>query len=289
MCKTIAIVVITYNPNLEELIKNIKSYITQVNLIVVVDNSTLQAKQEEVQKQLSLFDKVALITLGDNFGIAYGQNVGIKFVLDQEYSFFVEIDQDSQLPSDYVASMINAFELLTKNGEKIGGIGPVAVNKKTGSPYHNRLRYKGIVEAEYTLSSGFLVSSDAYKIIGSKNEDLFIDYVDWEWCWRARKCGYKIFVNTDIAIEHMLGRSHMDFYFLKFGVSAPIRHYYQFRNVFLLITVGYVPLYWKISNIIKLLFKLVAYPLILDSGLERLKYMINGIQDGILRQKGRIR
>ena len=38
----IAIVVVTYNPDLEELKHNIKSYINQVPLIVIVDNKNIQ-------------------------------------------------------------------------------------------------------------------------------------------------------------------------------------------------------------------------------------------------------
>jgi rhamnosyltransferase len=36
------------------------------------------------------------------------------------------------------------------------------------------------------LSSGFFYSREVIEKIGLKNEDLFIDLVDWEWCWRAR-------------------------------------------------------------------------------------------------------
>jgi len=37
------------------------------------------------------------------------------------------------------------------------------------------------------------------------NEDLFIDWVDFEWCWRARKKGYKIIGNANVVITHQLG------------------------------------------------------------------------------------
>ena len=78
------------------------------------------------------------------------------------------------------------------------------------------------------------------------------------------------------------------FAFINVIIPSPIRHYYQTRNLFLLIDRKYVPLYWKISNLIKLFLKLIFSPFIFNERKKRLFFMFKGIKDGILRKKGRI-
>ena len=70
--------------------------------------------------------------------------------------------------------------------------------------------------------------------------------------------------------------------FLRIGISDPIRHYYQVRNTLLLFKRDYTPNYWKYSGLVKIIFKLVVYPIILDHGYERFRYILLGIKDGLL-------
>jgi len=177
----VAIIVVTYNPDILVLQNNIATYMQQANLTLLVDNSDDNSIRSNISKFADSLSNVKLIQLPENTGIANAQNVGIEFLIVHGFEYYIEIDQDTQLPEDYVASMIESFVLLSNDGHKIGGIGPIAISKETGEPYHRRTKNIGIIEVPQTLSSGFFSSIEVCKQVGSKNNDFFIDYVDWEW------------------------------------------------------------------------------------------------------------
>ena len=282
----VAIIVVTYNPDILVLQNNIATYMQQANLTLLVDNSDDNSIRSNISKFADSLSNVKLIQLPENTGIANAQNVGIEFLIVHGFEYYIEIDQDTQLPEDYVASMIESFVLLSNDGHKIGGIGPIAISKETGEPYHRRTKNIGIIEVPQTLSSGFFSSIEVCKQVGSKNNDFFIDYVDWEWCWRARRLGYNIYVNTDINITHMLGDGHKQFLFFKIGISSPIREYYTYRNSLYLIFGNIAPASWKIKRIFIHLLKPLLY-LSLPDGFLRIRYLSKGLIDFLLGKKGK--
>jgi rhamnosyltransferase len=284
----IAIIIVAYNPNIDELKNNIDSYYGQSELIILVDNSNSKEISTSVIDIFASYNNLHIITLGDNYGIAYAQNIGIKYISEKGYKYFIEIDQDSELPKNYVDHIYSSYVNLQKEGRKISGIGPIAINKKDNSQYHKRNSNSTIIEVDKTLSSGFLSSIEAINTIGYKNEDLFIDYVDWEWCWRAKSLGYKIYIDTTLKLPHMLGEGHKNFLFFKLGVPSPIRHYYQYRNALVLNKMKYVPFKWKIKRTSIHLFKLIFFLCFYDQKLKRFKFIAQGIKDGILGRSGKI-
>lgn len=284
----IAIITVTYNPNIYELENNLKTYLKQSPLIVIVDNSTYTKDQRQIMSLMNIYDNIHVLTLNDNVGIAKAQNIGLKYVLDKGYIYFIEMDQDSQLPENYVENIYNSYLSILPN-KNIAGIGPIAINKEDNSSYHNRNNSNKIIEVDKTLSSGFFTSKQAIELVGYKDEELFIDLVDWEWCWRARSKKLKVFVDTTLNIQHLLGEGHKDFYFFKLGIPSPIRHYYQYRNSLLLSMKGYVPLRWKIKRLIIHILKPIFFLAFYDKKLERLKFMCKGILDGFLGKKGKIK
>ncbi|MCT7537431.1 glycosyltransferase family 2 protein [Aliarcobacter butzleri] len=284
----IIIIVVAYNPNVDELKNNIDTYYEQSDFVILVDNSTSIEISTSVIDTFKAYNNMYIITLGNNYGIAYAQNIGIKYAIEKGYRYFIEMDQDSKLPEKYVDHIYNSYVELQKISNKIAGIGPIAFNKKDNSQYHSRNSNSEIIEVDKTLSSGFFCSLEAINIVGFKNEDLFIDLVDWEWCWRAKGLGYKTYVDTTLKLPHMLGEGHKNFLFFKLGIPAPIRHYYQYRNALLLNKMNHVPIKWKIKRILIHLFKPIFFLCFYDKRIERIKYIIKGVKDGILGRSGKI-
>lgn len=283
----ICIVLITYNPNLEELQKNITSYITQVKKVIVVDNSITT----DILPIIKKFDNIHSIFLGDNLGIAKAQNIGIQYAFENGFDFVVEMDQDSCLPNNYINDIYESYKILENQGHKIAGIGPLSINKENGNTYlfdshidNNNF----LIEVSETLSSGFLISKKSFEIVGYKNEDFFIDYVDWEWNWRAKAIGLKNFINKKLVIEHMLGNGHKKILFWEIGIPTPIRHYYQYRNSLNLMKIDYISLNWKIKRIFINFIKFFFILIFLDRKLLRLKYVLCGIKDFFKNKKGKI-
>lgn len=289
MSRKAAVVVTTYNPNLQDLEENLRSYAHQVDVVVVTDNSDTAFMQQSVEQLVRKFTSVYLNQLFENAGIARAQNLGVDLAIKQGCEFFIEIDQDSRLPEGYVSSLLQSFDRLDGGRQVVGGIGPLIKTKDIDAGAAQVVQQTGCVEVEHTLSSGFLMPLHAYRTVGGKDEELFIDYVDWDWCWRSRSAGLAVYVDRALTIGHELGDGHKNICGLKIGISSPIRNYFQYRNFFLLLRKPHVPMRWKIKYLFILAAKLPVYFLFLDKKLLRGKFLLKGIKDGLLGRSGKIR
>lgn len=132
-------------------------------------------------------------------------------------------------------SLLDSYLRLASTGEKVAAIGPLIINKDTGQPYKHRAdlreRYS---ETGFVISSGSIVAMDTFAAIGLMMEGLFIDYVDSEWCWRARNRGYKSFIDTTLHMPHKVGENERKVLGFPVLCAKPFRYYYVYRNILLL-------------------------------------------------------
>ncbi|ULT56455.1 glycosyltransferase family 2 protein [Neobacillus drentensis] len=287
---SVCAIVVTYNPNIEELKENMESVVHQVGGICIVDNSTDASLQE---KLLAFQDnkKFHVLSNKGNYGIAFAQNIGMKWALDKGYEAFFQLDQDSKLMEDTVLKLVNEYNFLLSQDKKIACIGPLAFDrdKSEDDVYHNyNSTNERIIKVPQTLSSGSLIPKDAFIGIGGMEEDLFIDLVDYEWCWRAEKQGYSTYVTNDVKMAHRLGEDRYHFLGKSIGVPSPIRHYYQFRNTLEMLKRSYVPLNFKVKYIPILLFKFFFFSLFVKPRAVRFRMMVKGTMDALRGVKGNI-
>ena len=57
------------------------------------------------------------------------------------------------------------------------------------------------------ITSGAFSKVSAWKEIGKYDESMFIDSVDFEYCYRMRKYGYGVIQVRDVQLLHELGKS----------------------------------------------------------------------------------
>lgn len=55
------------------------------------------------------------------------------------------------------------------------------------------------------ISSGSLIPVDALVEVGMNNSSLFIDLVDFEWCYRAKYAGYHVLMTSNVTMKHNVG------------------------------------------------------------------------------------
>ncbi|HOA64181.1 MAG TPA: glycosyltransferase family 2 protein [Bacilli bacterium] len=286
--KKIYSIVVTYNPDLKDLNQAVERLKKQTDKVVVCNNSSFDIEFED--------EKVKIFNLKENLGVAKAQNIGMKWAFENGADFILQMDQDSIPDENLVKNLLNCYDELTRKGYKIGLVGPQDYDKDSKEINKARVR-KGTyidgtnyVSLEQTLSSGSLISKNVYDMIGGMDDDLFIDAVDSEYCWRMRKNGFLVVKNNNALLAHKLGNGKKTIMgFLRIGISDPIRHYYQVRNTLLLFKRDYTPNYWKYSGLVKIIFKLVVYPIILDHGYERFRYILLGIKDGLLGKSGKLK
>ena len=90
-------------------------------------------------------------------------------------------------------------------------------------------------------------------------------------------------------MNHRLGDARGKFLGMTYKIGSPIRLYYQFRNILVLCRRGYVPLYWKFSNIIGMILRFIIFSTQVEDSDIRRSYMIKGFIAGIKKDKGIIR
>jgi rhamnosyltransferase len=118
------------------------------------------------------------------------------------------------------------------------------------------------------------------EIIGFMREELFIDYVDFEWCWRVLKYGYKIISIPAVSIRHKLGDVTKTIGNRKIAIRSRIRYYYMIRNGFYIIFhTDLLKNYEKILFLRELFIKIAGICLIEKKALP---LIYKAIRDGIV-------
>lgn len=288
--KNVCSLIILYNPNVTITSKCINSLSNQVNEIFLIDNSKKNHKK--------IFNKynVTYIHTGKNIGIAAAQNLGISEIRKKKYKFVILSDQDTNFNDSYSIKMITKYNELSKKN-KIAALSPVFYNINNNKVYPaiNRKGFlkiksynikKDIIVSE-TISSGLFVNLDVFENIGKMNEELFIDWVDYEWCWRAKKNGYSIFMVANNMIHHNLGKKNKNIFLYKYPKHNKKRYYYIFRNGFYLILYSKnIPKLWKINIFFDLIKYFFGFWLIENLNINFIKIFFNSIKDSFVKKMG---
>ena len=271
------IIIVLYNPSKLQL-ERIHSLKKNYNLIII-DNTPSKACLVNGENYI-------YIPLYENKGIAFAQNVGIRkaFLLDNcKYILF--FDQDSNFDSKFPEAILREFKKNEKLNSKIVALGPQIINKSKNKPYKQKIpinNSKNIIFTDTLISSGTIIPVWALKVVGLMEERLFIDYVDFEWCWRAKKKGYICCYSLSIKLPHKVGEKDITIPFLPIILSSPIRYYYQYRNFIWLIKRKYVPCKWKIKMLLRKIFELLILPIVYTNNRKKTTiYIFKGIIDGL--------
>ncbi len=221
----------------------------------------------------------------ENTGIAKAQNTGIGYCLGRtDISHILFLDQDSNPEPDFPERMKHAYLQCQQNDPRLFLLGATAINARNNAKYGggNELRINTFTDTDSIISAGSMTSTENIRNTGGLDSSLFIDLVDFEWCFRARAEGKHNYQCSTCFLEHTIGCG--DTYFLGqyFIHSTPVRTYYVFRNSIRLIKRKYIPFSWKIRKLVWLaLFPLQLYTWEKREGI--LKYMFRGILDGLKR------
>lgn len=286
------VVYVTYNPNTELLSKSLNSIVSQVDKVTIVDNTPNKDKKLEMLKTNS----VEIIYLEDNYGVAYAQNIGIKKALGENCDYVMLSDQDTIYPDNYISDMIKVFDIY----DNVGAVAPKFIDgmKKsyggfislTPIIFRRFFPQSGLHEVMQVIASGKILNAKYLSDIGLMDEELFIDWVDLEWCWRARKKGYKIIGNADVVIEHQHGDSSKDIGFREVILRSPIRHYYTTRNAFhLALRDKSLDILHRITLFFRSFRYIVGYPILSKPHLTHLKYVLLGFWHGITGKLGKLK
>jgi len=302
----IAAVVVSYNPARDGFIALIRRVAAQVDKVFVVDNSARdnQSTTQYLSEAGVSAERIVLIRLGENFGIAAALNVGIANALDEGAAFVLLSDQDSVPAPDMVQRLIDAYEFLTGCGKQVGAVAPTYTDIHTGLTHafqakrqeklfygHGRPTENAPhVEALTLITSGTLIPRQVLQSVGGMREDLFIDYVDSEWCHRARANGYSLFGTGWARMHQQLGEACLRVWYLRWRKEssyAPVRLYYRTRNFVALCGCSYIDWRWKVRGGWYAIGIIYTHCVFGAQRLQSLRMAAKGVWDGIRGRLGR--
>ena len=277
----IGVVIIVFHPNLKLLESKLKQLGDDVAIVVVdnTPNETINIEQANI----------TYIPLYENTGIANAQNVGIGNLLERGCTHVVFFDQDSDFTEIYVRSIVDEYERISTVRKNLFLLGPTVINKTNGEEYRSVIHSdkkadQGFIEKREIISSGSCVSVDKLNQVGVMDTRLFIDYVDFEHCWRANSKGYVCGITRNVTLPHKVGNNELHFpHGYRVIISAPFRYYYQYRNWLWLCRKGYVPRQWKINTCIKFMSRIIYFPFVVNEWKAIEKNMFKGIHDGLFK------
>ncbi len=247
----------------------------------IVDNS----EEEHPNPQAG---QLKYICNHQNLGIAEAQNIALREAFRQDdFTHVVFFDQDSRVEMDYPERIAKEYESVKHDFPNLAIIGPTVKNMATGEKYHSVIHTDHFatdyfIPRREVISSGSCIDRDSLESVGLNDSKLFIDYVDFEWCWRAESKGYLCGITNNVTISHQVGKDELHFpggY--RVILSAPFRYFYQYRNYIWLSQRKYVPLQWKLATGIKFVVRLLYFPIFVKEGRKRFSYMLQGIKAGL--------
>lgn len=301
---TVLAVVVTYRPDTKTLTELLRALVAQVNQVLIVDNTP--ALDDRVHAAIAEFTELPstlrLVRLGKNLGIAAALNVGIRAAIAEGFDYVLLSDQDSVPAPDMVRGLLRASAELTKQGIRIGAVGPIYTDLHTGITFSFQAEVPGkffyghvpassevpLVEALSLITSGTLIPAPVFATVGTMREDFFIDNVDIEWCHRARSMGLRLFGTSYATMFHRMGDAHLRVWYCGWrneSAYAPIRIYYFVRNFIVLCKAPYIRGRWKIRNAWYCLGLVYSHVIFGHERRDSLKMAVRGLWDG-LRGRG---
>ena len=263
-------VIVLYNPDIIDVISNIRSYIEILDILYVFDNS-----ENNTQNKLELekaFDKVKYYSYNENRGIAFALNYILEIAKQSEYDWILTMDQDSSflLPDGFKCYV----EVIEKElDDRIALFCPIYPEETTATPQF------------YT--SGAIMNLQAWMNVGKFDEKLFIDEVDGDYTYRLSEANYKLKKISNSELVHKLVdkcyRRILNKTFCSDNHSA-LRKYYIARNRVYLI---------KKRPSMRLIYlsdsftKFVLFMLVETEKKNKLTMIFKGIYDGLVNKMGK--
>ena len=224
----IAVCVILYHPRDTDL-ENIRSYLPKVDKLYIYDNT------ENKKTKLSFENNNKIIYFSDleNKGLSFRLNQACHQAISDGFDFLMTMDQDSS----FGLENLNHYFDSIKNYSNKNTVGIFGLEYSTEDKIVNP---KNIISQEVyeLITSASVINLNNYNEIGGFDENIFIDGVDFDYCFATLKKGFKCILFKNNYFKHSFGvktktASIKSLYLIKKEkyLHSPIRIYYIIRNM----------------------------------------------------------
>lgn len=202
-------IIISYNPDIERLQQNLSAVSGQVARVLIFDNKS--DNRDEVA-MLDGVDNCVVIFNAENSGLPVSLNEGCRRAMSYGARYALLLDQDSVASDGMVASLVGCME----KGVAIASPQIIDRNKREGF-----VPSDSVLHVKRVITSGALLSLDAWRMTGGFEERIFVDWADYEFCANVRAHGYDIVRDMNTMILHEMGRREYAFTLPTFNGGRP--------------------------------------------------------------------
>jgi hypothetical protein len=260
--------------------------------VVVVDNKSVPEHVEKIKnKVLNLGSRYFLIESPENRGYGAGNNLGIKFGLENGAEYIFVLNNDTELKPETLAELITVAEK-----EKLIGIVAPALDESNKIAYAGKICWlqpelehiyqflnSEITDDMYLPGTAILVKKEVFEKIGMMDEKYFLYFEDVDFSIRTFRAGYKLIIRPETTIKHQVSSTTKN-------LGSPLLLRYHFRNAHLL-NWRFAPIwakillpFWSILVILKQLVKIILFP----AKREISRFILKGVTDFYLGKFGKI-
>ncbi|MFT3729145.1 MAG: hypothetical protein QM759_15085 [Terricaulis sp.] len=199
-----------------------------------------------------------------NLGVGEAFNICALAAILAGKKQFLLLDQDSELAPGTIAALRETFDALSAAGEEPAAVGPAIVSPP-GETYKSPRYFRragravraGAAPVQYVISSGSLISLEAFRRVGRFRSDFFIDAIDTEWCFRAWARGASCWTLPSVSMVHRIGTGVVRGAGRAIPRQSPMRLYTYVRNQTACLRMPHVPHSWKLriaAHVIRVVF-----------------------------------
>jgi len=207
--------------------------------VVVVDNGSTNDSLARLRPYSAPYS-MKLLETGLNLGYAGGNNMGIRHALETGADFVLVLNNDTVVASDLLERLVEEAVRWPDDGiygpvilyedqpEVIWTAGEFYDRKKLSVVHMengNEFNHPGYEskEVEYLVGAALFLSSATLRATGELETKYFLVYEESDWCYRAKRKGFRCRIVTNAKVWHKVGSS--------FGSEAsPLRTYFSARN-----------------------------------------------------------
>jgi len=283
---TIAAVVVTFNPDLVTLKVQTDRLQQQSVRVIWVDNGSTQALTA-----LAAEWGTCLLQLEGNLGVAVAQNTGVAFALDQGAEFVLLMDHDSVPDANMVGMLLDVMHAHAD----VAAVGPYYTDPRSTQPAYPFVWIDGLrlqrlkppkdgatsSVVDHLIASGCLIRSTAWCDVGPMLAPLFIDFVDVEWCLRARSKGWHLHGVWHAHMSHTIGHAVVRRLGRNFRIHSAARHYFHVRNGVFLYRQSWIAINWRMLSLWRMILKTGFYCIFAHNRVAYVRATLKGIFDGI--------
>jgi len=219
---------------------------------IIVDNGSVE---EPVKPLIEKFPEVQFIVNEENLGFAGGNNIGIRAA---KGDYLIFLNNDTEPKPDFIEPLLKVFrenesvgmaspKIIYHGTNKIQFVGSGSINPYTGRSFREHFKVEDNSDFNYSKptemlhGAALMVKREVIDKIGLMPEVYFLYYEEVDWCSKAKKHGFQLWVVASSVVYHKESMS--------IGKNSPFKTFYMTRGRILYLrrnTAGLKKLSWII-------------------------------------------